>query len=609
MIILGFAFGIIDSMTSKKKLMQTETAKRVMAARKAQEISSFKATSVEDKLATIVYETEKDCHIKVQWPLNKFLPESDPNSALWHICPAGVCPCEKRPGRYARPVVDYENCVKCESCWRGSPLADWGRRDSHRLIYRVKTTAVSSLIRHLSASGKPLSKNDGSEYNSPVHANEEAQSILRSIDSYINRIHEIIHSTNRTLDATQRLWIKQQLNVVDDLIPDLEKCYDGERSAQLLKILNESIENAKEFHRIERFFWIDAELLKLRQHCLTQLGLTEPSIDNLIPDSIEKIELNAEEHFTHAHIHHIKENGLSNADITILKSWIEEKDESKFTSIILELSKIDLSLTATVMMAWLGRKFSGEERTLLYSNTVTENPDGTLSGHIPFALAAVDKKWLLIQDSSAWLLNSEADGLEMKEVGTVGLRSSLPTELTLTQVTAQKLANFNAESLFKEAVNIFSQAVIGAGDYLLQKSMDHGTGRIQFPDLFQDEHGRDGIIKFGAVKSLISHIACRLSFSKLQPNQISLNTFSTFKRENGWALKKAASLTMRLKSLVVRAFQKMIHFRRIIAMPQFSNICWAIHMSSRKITLKVRKKETYQKKNFSNLNSNGSILL
>ena len=515
-VILALILGILDTMKSKKKLMKSDTAKRVMAARKAQEISSFKAsTSVEDKLSTIVYETEEDCHIKVHWPLNKFLPESDPNSALWHICPAGVYHAKSDPAGMLRPVVDYENCVKCESCWRGSPLADWGRRDSHRLIYRVKTTALTSLIRHLSIEGKALEKNDGSEFNSPVYANEDALNHLQNIDSYITRIHEIIHSTNRTLDATQRFWIKQQLDAINEIVPELEKCYDGQRSVKLLEILNESIETVKEFHRIERFFWIDAELLKLRQHCLTQLGLQEPSLDNLIPENIKKSNLNADEHFTHAHIHHIKEKGLSTEGLELLNGWISQKDERQFLSTISELAKLDLSLTAMVMMAWLGRKFSGEDRSLIYSNSLTENPDGTLSGKIPFALSAIDKKWILIQENEAWLIDHDSSGVTSNSVGTVGLRSSLPLELTLEQATAVKLENFTAKSSFKESVNIFSNAVISAGEYLLQKSMDHGTGRIQFPDLFQDEHGRDGIIKFGAVKSLISHIACRLEMLKI----------------------------------------------------------------------------------------------
>lgn len=67
--LLAAFFGLIDVFTSKEKVMKSATAKRIIAARKVQEISSFKApSSVEDKLSSIVYETEKDCHIKVHWP-------------------------------------------------------------------------------------------------------------------------------------------------------------------------------------------------------------------------------------------------------------------------------------------------------------------------------------------------------------------------------------------------------------------------------------------------------------------------------------------------------------------------------------------------------------
>jgi len=47
---------------------------------------------------------------------------------------------------------------------------------------------------------------------------------------------------------------------------------------------------------------------------------------------------------------------------------------------------------------------------------------------------------------------------------------------------------------------------LGAGEMLLERCRTHATTRVQFPGLFKDEDGRDGIAKFGAVKRLLSEM-------------------------------------------------------------------------------------------------------
>ncbi|MCE9535837.1 MAG: acyl-CoA dehydrogenase family protein, partial [Nitrospirae bacterium] len=48
--------------------------------------------------------------------------------------------------------------------------------------------------------------------------------------------------------------------------------------------------------------------------------------------------------------------------------------------------------------------------------------------------------------------------------------------------------------------------VLGAGEMLLERCQTHALSRVQFPGLFKDEDGHEGIGKFGAVKRLLSEI-------------------------------------------------------------------------------------------------------
>jgi hypothetical protein len=50
-------------------------------------------------------------------------------------------------------TVNYENCIKCESCWRAEPArALWGRHTDHKLIYRPESAAFSLLLNALGSS-------------------------------------------------------------------------------------------------------------------------------------------------------------------------------------------------------------------------------------------------------------------------------------------------------------------------------------------------------------------------------------------------------------------------------------------------------------------------
>src|SRR5262249_10840444 len=68
-------------------------------------------------------------------------------------CPAHVYEARVGADGQVQVVVNFENCIKCETCWRTSDLADWGRDGQHRFIYPVHTPAVARLLDEVNAAG------------------------------------------------------------------------------------------------------------------------------------------------------------------------------------------------------------------------------------------------------------------------------------------------------------------------------------------------------------------------------------------------------------------------------------------------------------------------
>ncbi|MGD8866290.1 MAG: acyl-CoA dehydrogenase family protein, partial [Gemmatimonadales bacterium] len=109
------------------------------------------ARSHDAKLGEISYAGEPGAHIKVFFPPDKPGKLPDPcASSLWSVCPAAVYQINLDRTQHASVAVNFDNCVKCETCWRIEPRhVDWTRFGKHRLVYEVYTPADAALQRIL----------------------------------------------------------------------------------------------------------------------------------------------------------------------------------------------------------------------------------------------------------------------------------------------------------------------------------------------------------------------------------------------------------------------------------------------------------------------------
>lgn len=121
----------------------------VAAAQQATDLTRAEGSAGQDwdeRLARLDYHTAKASHIHVLWP--KLLPKKNAISqkGLWHVCPARVYEARVSPLGQLQVIVNFENCIKCETCWRTSDLVDWARDGRHHFVYPVYSPVMGKLL-------------------------------------------------------------------------------------------------------------------------------------------------------------------------------------------------------------------------------------------------------------------------------------------------------------------------------------------------------------------------------------------------------------------------------------------------------------------------------
>src|SRR5712692_4013214 len=106
------------------------------------------------RLAQLSYQTAKTSHIHVLWP--RLLPSKNSiaQQGLWHVCPARVYEARVNPLGQLQVVVNFENCIKCETCWRTSDQVDWGRDGQQRFVYPVSSPVIGRLLDEVEAAAR-----------------------------------------------------------------------------------------------------------------------------------------------------------------------------------------------------------------------------------------------------------------------------------------------------------------------------------------------------------------------------------------------------------------------------------------------------------------------
>jgi electron transfer flavoprotein-quinone oxidoreductase len=391
----------------------------------------------EEKLSLIRYFSEDHTHIKVFRPENFENRAKIADSPLWHVCPAKVYECHTDDLGQSQLVVNFENCIKCETCWRSATNdVDWTRQRHQRLIFNASTEANRKLLAILKS--VTLNEPKGLASQSPRILQFTQYDIRQKALALTAKLHQFcdtVYAGPRYVDAGRTRWLQSLLTEAQSIAAAIkDPCIDR----QLVRILAHA--------KRRKFFWAEADTRQLLEQLppLPPLATATPQqarvamvsrLDKLFPkQAVKDLEHNKPLSKEQKNFLHVLSDTVSPPRPVILR----------------ELARRDPSLAALV---------SG-----IYSAQVAARPE------------LADQPWIgLTAARNAW-------------------KEFVPEQTpTLSQVAADVCA-----------------IALGAGEMLLERCHQHATNRVQFPGLFKDEDGRDGIAKFGSVKKLLSEMEAQV---------------------------------------------------------------------------------------------------
>jgi len=283
------------------------------------------------KLGEITYASEAGSHIKVFFaPAQPGRLEDPSQSALWHVCPAAVYQINVDRTMHASAVANFENCVKCETCWRIEPQhVDWTRFGDHRLVYEVYTQADGALRRALSERKvQPALEIEPSYWTVTLSeqwpsdrieaAREDLQQALTAAHRAIglarakcSELREDVWQGPRVLEPGQVAWYRSAIEycthlaesaaaqttsepienwLVEHELGDLHMTLLG-----LRRDLGTLSSRAREHAAAQRFFAAEADTRQLRDHHLAGLAACLTRIAEAcllpaeIPDPVEEL--------------------------------------------------------------------------------------------------------------------------------------------------------------------------------------------------------------------------------------------------------------------------------------------------------------------------------
>src|SRR6185295_17331692 len=125
-------------------------------------------------------------------------------------------------------------------------------------------------------------------------------------------------------------------------------------------------------------------------------------------------------------------------------------------------------------------------------------PDGNKALLVPAALA---EEFVVVKDAA--VASVRRGDVTVHRQQTFGLTGARLSHLDVAPVSSSNATKLDYRKL---AADDLLSIALGASTTMLERATAHALTRVQFPGLFKDENGRDGVGKFGAVKKQLSEI-------------------------------------------------------------------------------------------------------
>ena len=210
--------------------------------------------SWEEKLSLIRYFSEDHSHIKVFRPENFENRTKITDSPLWHVCPAKVYECHTDDLGQSQLVVNFENCIKCETCWRSAPNdVDWTRQRQQRLIFSAPTEANSKLLAILKSVAPGQSKCVALQSPQLLQFTQyEIRQKALALSAKLHQFCDTVYAGPRYIDAGRTRWLQSLLNEAQAIATTFK---EPRIDRQLVRILAHA--------KRRKFFWAEADTRQL----------------------------------------------------------------------------------------------------------------------------------------------------------------------------------------------------------------------------------------------------------------------------------------------------------------------------------------------------------
>ncbi|HET6466659.1 MAG TPA: acyl-CoA dehydrogenase family protein [Nitrospiria bacterium] len=532
-----------------EKILSGPVADYIQAQQTLRDLDQVKtADSLEAKLATNTYRIGTRSHIRVFWP-DELIRHGDlAQSPLWSVCPARVY--QYDPPLVGRGVVtvNYENCIKCESCWHAADdQVRWGRHTDHRLIYRPESEAIQILLNQKATSVVPHPPHEETRTLTRLKPGippqkphreilENLSNSLASVLRAVCALETAVEHLPSSADASRREWPRKIGAMTIRRIDALQTLLASENirkefstlgisdpvQADWRLVLKEDAKDLKhqlsagqEFHALSAARRIRDETVRPMIEAVDAvLGPSGPAFENrngtpfdsglherlaaLFPDRIVKewedfpIPEEARERLRSLIINH-----AAHADPLI----------RAFSAISPALGLLAARGTEALKILKQARQPLHADRCAVdgHSLSIRVDPEGLIvDGVLELVPLALSDALVMVYQNRAWEIPLDQPGLKTIPTPAIGFRSAGLHRLEFKAVEVRGPGwPVGHGPQFGIA---YAAVALGAADYLARRAKEHADGRVQFARQMRDTQGRDGIAKLGAVKAMIARI-------------------------------------------------------------------------------------------------------
>ncbi len=488
--------------------------------RKARDLDAVKSpVSLDAKLATNTYRVGTASHIRTLWPESIKAQPDISQAGLWWVCPARVYVYDAPPfaGR-GRVTVNYENCIKCESCWRAEPSRVlWGRHTEHKLIYRPESTAMTSLIE----TTRSAPQKQQQTAKAPVlleetvwYVSDGIKRSSRAVLMALTAFRDSLTKLPASADKTRRAWPAALGRRLGEKLEKLEAAFvnDGRSAqAQMVRAERNDLETRLAEGRLFHALYCGHRIEQRLQAWTGERGgarsagsgepdtsatLTYDEVSSLFPDRIVK---------------QWEEEPLPPEWAGKLWAFIAEHQDTHLDA-VRALSSVNPALGLIAAYQFPAAAALAKAEITLPPGTcaidadlieVRESSDSVnLRGTFHLIPLAACNALLIIANNKGHVVPLSSPGVTITPTPAIGFRAAGLSDVAL-DCTVNKQAIMIAEKKDAPDASSYLAIALGAGDYLCKRIKEHAAGRVQFPGQMLDTEGRDGIAKLGAVKAMI----------------------------------------------------------------------------------------------------------